>query len=87
MLVRNTGQEGHLYWRDAVIEVLSGHRNDMKLKDIYREVRRYRELTNNDEKETFGQVNYYHKVRSILSVLVKEGTIERTDRAAYKLKR
>ena len=75
-----------LEWWKAIVNVLKAHYSEtVDLQTIYLEVRQHRTLVDNNLKMTYGQLNYQHTVRSILTVLVKEGSVERVKRATYRL--
>lgn len=76
----------NLEWWKAIVNVLKAHYPEtVDLQTIYLEVRQHRTLVDNDLKMTFGQLNYQHTVRSILTCLVKECSVERVKRATYRL--
>lgn len=76
----------NLKWWKAIVNVLKAHYPEtVDLQTIYLEVRQHRTLVDNDLKMTYGQLNYQHTVRSILTGLVKEGSVERVKRATYRL--
>lgn len=74
-------------WWKAIVNVLKAHHPETAdLQTIYLEVRQHRTPVDNDLKMTYGQLNYQHTVRSILTGLVKEGSVERVKRATYRLR-
>jgi len=76
----------NLEWWKIIGNVLKDHYpKTVDLQTIYLDVRQYRTLVDNDLKMTYGQLNYQHTVRRILTSLVEEGSVERVKRAAYRL--
>lgn len=75
-----------LEWWKAIVNVLEAHYpKTVNLQTIYLEVRQHRTLVDDDLKMTYGQLNYQHTVRSTLTHLVREGSVERVKRATYRL--
>ena len=76
----------NLEWWKAIVNVLKAHYPEtVDLQTIYLEVRQHRTLVDDDLKMTYGQLNYQHTVRSALTHLVREGSVERVKRATYRL--
>jgi hypothetical protein len=71
---------------DAVREVLKEHDYPMWWEDICDEIRcgGIVSITPEQEEETYGQPNFQHSVRRILSELVKRGEIIRVSRGTYQ---
>jgi len=66
-----------LEWWKAIVNVLEAHFPEtVDLQTIYLEVRRHRTLVDDDFKMRYGQPNYQHAVRSTLTHLVREGSVE-----------
>ena len=80
----------HVQWLQAIVEVLMDHKGgEVGLQTIYFEIRRYRTLTDNDLRITYGQENYKHMIRSLLTRkdwgLVAEDRAVKVRRGVYAL--
>jgi predicted transcriptional regulator of viral defense system len=74
---------------DAIRKVLINHNDAVWWKQICDEIR-YQgmlNITTEQEEITFGQPNFYHSVRRILSELVKNGEVDRVSRGIYQMPR
>jgi hypothetical protein len=71
---------------DAVRQVLGEHNSALWWKDICCEIkdRGLVHVAPEQEEITYGQPNFYHSVRRILTELVKRGEAIRVERAMYK---
>jgi hypothetical protein len=71
---------------DAIRQILKKHDHPMWWKDICYEIRYggVVSITPEQEEETYGQPNFQHSVRRILSELVKRGETIRVSRGTYQ---
>ena len=71
---------------DAIRQVFKKHYYPIWWKDICDEIKRggIVNITPEQEEETYGQPNFQHSVRKILSELVKRGEIIRVSRGMYQ---
>jgi len=76
----------NLTWREAILNVLLDHeQTEVTLSQIYSEISHYRELTPNDLQFTYGQRNYTHKIRRILTDMIRNNEVIRTKKGTYVL--
>jgi len=71
---------------DAIRQVLRKHEHPVRWKDICDEIKYggMVSITPEQEEETYGQPNFQHSVRRILSELVKRGETTRVSRGMYQ---
>lgn len=70
---------------DTIRQVLGeAFPSDVSLKEIYAKVRYRLDITPEQEEITYGQPNYQHSVRRILTELVRSGQVARTGRGMYQ---
>ena len=74
---------------DAIRRVLKSHDNAISWKQICDEIRSKGlvDITPQQEEITYGQPNFYHSVRRILSELVKKREVNRISKGMYRMAR
>ena len=74
---------------DAIRKVLINHNDAVWWKQVCDEIKYQGMLNITPEQEeiTFGQPNFHHSVRRILSELVKNGEVDRVSRGIYQMPR
>ena len=74
---------------NAIRQVLESHDNPVWWKQICNEIRDKGlvDIIPEQEEITYGQPNFYHSVRRILSELIKKGEVVRVTKGMYKMVR
>lgn len=74
-------------WEVAVLKILRDFGESAELQEIYRGIKNseYVTITPGLEGITYGQPNYYHTTRSILTVLMQKKHVERINRGIYSI--
>lgn len=57
----------------------------LSLMEIYEGVHHRLDITSEQEEVTYGQPNWHHSVRRILTELVREGEVIRVDTGVYRM--
>ena len=68
---------------DAIRKVLRGYDTAISWQEICLEIRGIVHISPEQEEITYGQPNFYHSVRRILSELVRRDKVTRTSRGMY----
>ena len=68
---------------DAIRQVLRGHDTALSWQEIGLEIRGLVHISPEQEEITYGQPNFYHSVRRILTELLRNGEVTRVARGMY----
>ena len=73
--------------RNILLKIISGHNGAVSTQDIYKALETGRYLNTHEMRSTpqyGGRPAYQHSIRSYLSKMVKDGSIEKVGRGEYK---